>query len=146
MKTFYVFKIKNNYISIALNNSTNLYLLLKSIYQYKNKDILVAFNLFNELCLPINIDFFNKYIYDRLKDDDLYTKFKNTHLYHDYFSGEESKMIIYKSHIRIKSNKDNNVFLCNLKDLTELFVCDFMNEYYRYYNGNKSSVIRNRVK
>lgn len=146
MKTFYVFKIKNNYISIALSNSTNLYLLLKSIYQYKNKDILVAFNLFNELCLPINIDFFNKYIYDRLKDDDLYTKFKNTHLYHDYFSGEESKMIIYKSHIRIKSNKDNNVFLCNLKDLTELFVCDFMNEYYRYYNGNKSSVIRNRVK
>lgn len=146
MKTFYVFKIKNNYISIALNNSTNLYLLLKSIYQYKNKDILVAFNLFNELCLPINIDFFNKYIYDRLKDDDLYTKFKNTHLYHDYFSGEESKMIIYKSHIRIKSNKDNNVFLCNLKDLTELFVCDFMNEYYRCYNGNKSSVIRNRVK
>lgn len=146
MKTFYVFKIKNNYISIALSNSTNLYLLLKSIYQYKNKDILVAFNLFNELCLPINIDFFNKYIYDRLKDDDLYTKFKNTHLYHDYFSGEESKMIICKSHIRIKSNKDNNVFLCNLKDLTELFVCDFMNDFYKFYNGNKSCIIKNRLK
>lgn len=146
MKTFYIFKINRNYISIGLNNSLNLYLLLKSIYEYKDKDILVAFNLFNELCLPINIDFFNKYIYDRLKSDDLYTKFKNTHMYHNYFSGEESKMIIYKSHVRIKTNEDNNIFLCNLKDLTELFVCDFINDYYKYYNGNKDSIIKNRLK
>lgn len=146
MKTFYIFKINRNYISIGLNNSLNLYLLLKSIYEYKDKDILVAFNLFNELCLPINIDFFNKYIYDRLKSDDLYTKFKNTHMYHNYFSGEESKMIIYKSHVRIKTNEDNNTFLCNLKDLTELFVCDFINDYYKYYNGNKDTIIKNRLK
>lgn len=134
MKTFYVFKINDNYSLEGVNNPGNLYTLFKSIYEYKKSDVLVAFNLFDEMCLPINIEFFNKFIYDKLKNDDLYTKFKNTHMYHNYFSGEESKMIIYKSHIRIKSNEVNNVFLYNLRDLTELFVCDFIGNNYSFFS------------
>ena len=61
-------------------------------------------------------------------------------MYHNYFSGEESKMIIYKSYIRIKSNELDNVFLCNLKDLTDLFVCDFINEYYNYFSKSKNNI------
>ncbi len=146
MKTFYIFKINKNYSLIGINNPSNLYALFKSIYGYKEKNVMAAFDLFNEICLPINIDFFNKYIYDRLKNDELYTKFKNTHMYHNYFSGEESKMIIYKSHIRIKSNELDNVFLYNLKDLTELFVCDFINEYYNYFNKNKFAIVKDKLK
>ena len=140
MKTFYIFKINKNYHGIGTSNPNNLYTLFKSIYEYKEKNIIVAFDLFNEICLPINYDFFNKFMYDRLKKDELYTKFKNTHMYHNYFSGEESKMIIYKSYIRIKSNELDNVFLCNLKDLTDLFVCDFINEYYNYFSKSKNNI------
>lgn len=146
MKTFYIFKINKKYNLIGISNPYNLYVLFKSIYDYKEKDIITAFDLFNEICLPINSDFFNKFIYDKLINDDLYTKFKNTHMYHNYFSGEESKMIIYKSHIRIKSNETNNIFLYNLKDITELFVCDFINEYYDYFNKNKIKSDSTKVK
>lgn len=110
----------------------NIYIMLKSIYNYNRKDVIVAFDLFNELCIPINEEFFNKYFYDRLKEYDEYTKFKNVHMYHNYFTNEESKMNINKSHIRIKSTLENNIFLTNIKDLTDLFVCDFINDNYDY--------------
>ena len=122
----------------------NIYTLLNSIYTYKSKDIVVAFDLFNEICLPINMEFFNKYIYDKLKNDEDYTKFINTHMYHNYFSGEESKLLIYKSHMKIKSNEKNNVFLSNLKEITDLFVCDFINNYYNFFTKNKEENIRNK--
>ena len=124
----------------------NIYTLLNSIYTYKSKDIVVAFDLFNEICLPINIDFFNKYIYDKLKNDEDYTKFINTHMYHNYFSGEESKLLIYKSHMRIKSNEENNVFSYNLKEITDLFVCDFIHNYYNFFTKSKEESIRNKLK
>ena len=41
-------------------------------------------------------------------------------------------MIIGKSHIRIKSNIDDNVFIINLRDLGNLFICDFEHSYYEY--------------
>ena len=67
MRTFYVFKLNKNYISVAKNNPYNIFILLNSIYTYKKSDIIVAFDLFNEVCLPINSDFFDKYYYDKLK-------------------------------------------------------------------------------
>ncbi len=146
MRTFYIFKINKKFIAVARNMPENIYTLLNSIYTYKSKDIVVAFDLFNEICLPINMEFFNKYIYDKLKNDEDYTKFINTHMYHNYFSGEESKLIIYKSHMRIKSNEENNVFLCNLKEITDLFVCDFIHNHYNFFTKTKEENIHNKSK
>ena len=132
-----MFKINRNYATLGLTKPENLYIMLKSIYSYNKKDILIALDLFNEICLSINSDFFNKYIYSNLKNDEFYTMFKNTHMYHNYFTGEESKMSVNKSNIRIKSNVNDNIFLINLENLTHLFVCDFINDYYRFFS-NKS--------
>lgn len=140
MRTFYIFKINKQFVRVANDTPKNMYILLNTIYKYNKKDIITAFNLFNELCIPINIEFFNKYIYDKLINDDDYTRFINTHMYHNYFNNEESKMIINKSHIKIKSNKMDNIFLNNLKDITDLFVCDFINEYYNYFKNSKEKI------
>lgn len=132
MRTFYVFKLNKNYISVVRNNPYNIFILLNSIYTYKKSDVMVAFDLFNEICIPINKDFFDKYYYDKLKDKEEYTKFKNIHMFHDYFSGEVSKMVVNISHIKIKSNIKDNIFISNL--IEGLFICDFKNELYIYLN------------
>jgi len=142
LRTFYVFKLKKNYTNIAASKPNNIYIMLKSIYSYKKKDIIVAFNLFDELCSPINIEFLNKYIYDKLKNNDSYTKFKNVHMFHDYFTDEESKMSVLKSHIKIKSTKENNIFINNISYLTNLFVCDFIFNKYNYFDNNKYNFLK----
>ena len=141
MKTFYLFKINKNFINIAKKTPNNIFILLSSIYNQNKSDINKAFNLFNEVCLPINNDFFNDYIFKKLRVNDRYTRFKNIHMYNDYFTNEVSKMVIRKSHIRIKSNINENIFIINLSDLGNLFICDFDNKYYEYFLNNNRGVI-----
>lgn len=144
MRTFYVFKLNKNYISIAKNNPYNIFILLNSIYTYKKSDIIVAFDLFNEICIPINREFFDKYFYDKLKKKEEYTKFKHIHMYHDYFTGEESKMTVNVSHIKIKSNKEENIFISNLID--GLFICDFKNNFCYFWNKIIEERITSKVR
>ena len=130
MKTFYIFKLNKNYSNVAKRNPENIFILLNSIYTYKKRDILVAFNLFNEICLPINKNFFNIYYYDKLKSLEEYTKFKNIHMYNNYLTEEVSKMEVNNCYIKIKSNMNDNIFLNNL--LEYMFICDFKNRNYEY--------------
>ena len=98
---------------------------------------MIAYDLFSELCIPINKCFFDRYVYDKLEGDEYYTKFRYVHMYHDYFNDEESKMIINNSYILIKSNKVDNVFINNILDINNLFICDFKNNYCVLSGGNK---------
>lgn len=144
MRTFYVFKLNKKYISIVKNNPYNIFILLNSIYTYKKSDVMVAFDLFNEICIPINKDFFDKYYYDKLKDKEEYTKFKNIHMLHNYFTGEVSKMVVNISHIKIKSNIKDNIFISNL--IEGLFICDFKNNFYYYWNKTSKEQMLYRVR
>jgi len=130
LKTFYIFKLNKNYSNVAKRNPENIFILLNSIYTYKKSDILVAFDLFNEICLPINKNFFNIYYYDKLKSLEEYTKFKNIHMYNNYLTEEVSKMEVNNCYIKIKSNMNDNIFLNNLLDY--MFICDFKNRNYEY--------------
>ena len=131
MKTFYIFKLNKEMRKISNKNPESIYMLLSSIYYHNRKDIITAFNLFDDICLPININFFNKYTYNKLYIYDEYTKFKSIHMYNNYFTNETSKMCIYKSFIRVKSNKNENIFNNNLLEIDNLFICDFVNNYYK---------------
>ena len=145
MRTFYLFKLNNIYSSIAENKPNNIYLLYKSIYTYDKKDIIVAFDLFNDISLPINIDFIDTYIFNKLKIDENYTKYRNIHMYNNYLTNEVSKMNILKSFIKIKSNFEDNIFINNLKEITSLFVCDFMYNNYEYFKiSNKLQRNKNK--
>ena len=110
MKTFYIFKLNKNYIDIAKKTPNNIFILLSSINNHDKENIIEAFDLFNEICLPINVEFFDDFIFKKLNNYDSYTKFKSVHMYIDYLIDEISKMNINYSHIKIKSNK-NDMFL-----------------------------------
>lgn len=134
MKTFYIFKINNDYLSLSKASPENMYVLFKSINNHKKDDIIVAYDLLKEISKPINKEFFNQYIYTKLRYHESYTKYRNIHMYNDYLNNEISKMNINNSHIKIKSNKDDNIFINNLINIDNLFICDFKNDYYKYLN------------
>ena len=114
----------------------SIYILFKSIYTYDKGNIFIAFDLFNDICLPINTDFINNYIYNKLNKDEYYTKFKNIHMYNNFFTNEVSKMSVLKSHIKVRSNSINNIFINNLREITDYFVCDFIYDNYELFSNN----------
>ena len=137
LRTFYLFKLNDSYKSIAKRNTESIYLLFKSIYDYDKKDLLIAFDLFNEICIPINIEFINSYIFNKLKNDENYTKYRSIHMYNNYLTNEVSKMNVLKSHIKIKSNFYDNIFTNNIREIIDIFVCDFITDSYMYTSSNK---------
>ncbi len=130
LKTFYIFKLNRQYFKLAHKKPENIYIILKTIYNHNNKDVLVAFDLFDEVCCPINKNFFNSYLFEELSVLEEYTKYRDVHMYHNYFTNEESKITINKSFIKIKSNKFENIFIKSLLDIENLFICNFNKNYY----------------
>ena len=139
LKTFYIFNLNKSTHILAKKNSYNIYLLLSTIYNQNKINIISAYNLFNEICNPINKEFYNVYLYDKLKDNEYYTKYRNVHMYNDYMNDEISKLTIMNTHIKIKSNKEDNIFITTIYDLDNLFICDFKNDYFNYLI-NKSKI------
>ena len=138
MRTFYIFKLNSVYEKISTENPANIYLLFKSIYTYDKSNIDIAFDLFNDIVLPINSNFINEYIYNKLKNSDGYIKYRNIHMYNNYFTNEVSKMSVLNSYIKIKSNLYNNIFINNLEEITSMFVCDFLSDKYSYFSYKNS--------
>ena len=54
-----------------------------------------------------------------------YTLFKNRHKYINYFTKEESELIVKYNYMLLISNKENNIFLDEIKKISDLFICDF---------------------
>lgn len=139
LKTFYIFNLNKSTHILAKKNPYYIYLLLLTIYNQNKINIISAYNLFDEICNPINKEFYNIYLFDKLKDNEYYTKYRNIHMYNDYMNDEISKLTIMNTHIKIKSNKEDNIFITTIYDLDNLFICDFKNDYFNYLI-NKSKI------
>lgn len=125
MRTLYVFKIKKEYRKIVKNNEFNLYEAINSINYVKKDEVNYAYDLLMSINVPLNKFQINKMIYNNLKKLDGYTLFKNRHKYLNYFSKEESELIVKNNYMLLISNKDNNLFLNEIKKISDLFICDF---------------------
>ena len=143
MKTFFVFKLNREFNKIARKSSENVYTLLKTLYTHDKKDYLIAYNLFDEMCMNINKGFFDLYLYERLQNDDSYTKFNYVHMYYDYIKGESSKITINNCYMKIKSNIERNIFIDILDEIDNLFICDFKNDYY-VLSGDNNKILSNK--
>lgn len=125
MKTLYVFKIKKEFKSLVKGREFNLYEVINSINYINKKDIVYAYNLLLTINVPLNKFQINKMIYNNLKKLDGYTLFKNRHKYINYFTKEESELVVKYNYMLLISNKENNLFLKEIKKITDLFICDF---------------------
>ena len=106
MRKYYLFEIKDNILKNYKNNYEELYELLEKIHYLKSEDIILGFNIFNSLVVPINKNKYNDYIRENNIENDNYICYNYTHTINDFFYNESTKMIINNSHIKIKSNKN----------------------------------------
>ena len=131
MRTFYIFKIKKYYAVLTKKNPYHLYKTMENIYHLKPEELMYKINVFDNLKENFNKEYLNNNIYELYKDKHTYTKFQNIHMINDYYTDEQSKLIVNKTYLLIKTTKEYPSFLKVLENIKDnIFVCDFKNKDY----------------
>ena len=130
MRTFYLFKINDEYSKLTKNIPYNLYntylnmkLSNKDNYKYIEKQ-------YKNITSDLKKEELNKLISDILIYSDSYTIYRNIHQYNNYFSKEVSRLIIYNTFMILETNIIESIFLNILKNIPNLFIIDFINKDY----------------
>ena len=131
MRTFYLFEVKPNIIRNYKYNYDELYSILENIQRNFNEDIIVCYNIFKSIVNPINKEELNNYIKKRNIGSENYICYNDTHSINDYYNDETTKMIINNSHIKINTNKNLPTFFNDIRQIKNIFVCDF--EHHDYF-------------
>lgn len=132
MRTYFIFKIKKEFVSLYKDNSRNLYEVLKHLYFMKKHEMNYGFNLFTQLTERINKYELNKEIYIKYHKDMTYSKNGNDHIINNLYKDEISILTIKNSYILISANHNYSSFFNILSSLDmNYFICDF--EYQDYF-------------
>ena len=130
MRTFYIFKINNEFATLTKNCPYNLFKSMEQIYYADKNDVSTAYNIYEQIILPLNKMKINLDLFSQYKEDDHYTKFRDTHMINKFYNDEQTKLIVNSSYMVLKSTKSSPTFLDDLRELENLFVCDFENKDY----------------
>lgn len=139
MRIYYIFSINKSVSNLYRKQEYVLYDILKGIYKMNKTDIVLGYKFFEQFAHFFNKNKLNEYIYNEYKDNITYIKNINKHIINDKFRNEFTTLIVYNSHIRIKTNLNISSFFKFLRKNTKnLFVCDFENhDYFWLDNLNK---------
>lgn len=130
MRTFYIFKIKDEYAILTKNNPYQLFRMLEFIYNLDKNEISRGVDLFYKLIEKINSKTLDIQIFKKYYDNYFYTKFKNTHQVNNIYKKEESKLVVRNYYLLLESTIVKPTFLEDLKKVGNLFLCDFENKDY----------------
>lgn len=141
LRTFYIFKIKNDFYNLYLNNSKNLYTLLTQLYYLKRDSINYGFSLFNQLTESIDKDKLDRKIFIKYHKNMIYSKNGNDHIINNLYKNEVSILRIKKAYLLIESNNNYSTFFKIINELgNNYFICDFINQDYFWINDIKMLV------
>lgn len=130
MRTFYIFKIKEEYATLTKNNPYHLFKLLSYIYTIDRAEINRGADLFYQVVEKLNSKELDIQLFKKYQENFFYTKFKNIHQVNNIYKKEESKLIVHKHFLLLKSTVIRPVFLSDLKEYKNIFLCDFENKDY----------------
>ena len=135
MRTFYIFKINNDYYKITKNMPYNLYKALLNIKLGTKENITYLKIEYNSLVDKYNKRELNKYIYGKMSKLDGYNLFNSVHTFNSYYTNEASKLIVNNSYMILKTNTITPYFLDYLEDIPNLFLIDFEKGDYFYLSN-----------
>ncbi len=135
MRTFYIFKINNDYYKLTKNMPYNLYKALLNIKLGTKENITYLKNEYNSLVDKYNKRELNKYIYGKMSNLDGYNLFNSVHTFNSYYTNEASKLIVNNSYMILKTNTITPYFLDYLEDIPNLFLIDFEKGDYFYLSN-----------
>ncbi len=131
MRIYYIFKINKSVSNLYRKKEYVLYDILTGIYKMNKTDLVLGYKFFEQFAYFFNKNNVNEYIFNKYKDNITYIKNINRHIINDRFRNEFSNLIVYNSHIKIKTNLDISNFFKTLNEYEKnLFVCDFKNHDY----------------
>ena len=134
MRTFYIFKIKKELTILTKETPYNLFRTIEHLYYLDNYDMGVSFKVFSDIFLPLDKDYINKRINNLFKNNRYSSYEEDKHTIYNKYKPESSVLIVYKSHIILKSDCLNPTLLINYLMIDNLFVCDFKNKDYFWLN------------
>ena len=135
MRTFYIFKINNDYYKITKNMPYNLYKALLNIKLGTKENITYLKNEYNSIVDKYNKRELNKYIYGKMSKLDGYNLFNSVHTFNSFYTNEASKLIVNNSYMILKTNTITPYFLDYLEDIPNLFLIDFEKGDYFYLSN-----------
>lgn len=130
MRTFYVFKITDEFANLTKDCPFNLYKSMEQIYFLNKKDFDLAYRMFETIAVAFSKKEINHIIFSDYRHNEFYTKFNNTHMLNNYYSDEQTELTVRNAHLVIKSNSNTPAFLNDLRKEKNLFICDFGNKDY----------------
>ena len=141
MRTFYIFKMKKESVSLYQNSPGSLYNVLKHLYYMKRHEMSYGFNLFQQLTEKIDKNKLDREIYIKYHDEMVYSKNHDEHIINNLYKDEISILIIKSTYILINANRNYSSFFTILESLgDEYFVCDFVSQDYFWINDIKMLV------
>ena len=117
MRTFYIFKMKKEFVSLYQNSPGSLYNVLKHLYYMKRHEMSYGFNLFQQLTEKIDKNKLDREIYIKYHDEMVYSKNHDEHIINNLYKDEISILIIKSTYILINANRNYSSFFTILESL-----------------------------
>lgn len=138
MRTYYIFKVKEEFIKLYHDKPSSLYLTFKQLLNIDKKDLQYALQVFNSLCEKVGKEELNKQLYIKYHKDMVYTRTDKEHIINNLYKEEISILTIKNSHILLTTNHSYSSFFNILINYDSyFFVCDFENQDYFFLNDIK---------
>ncbi len=131
MRIYYVFVVNDFFANFYNSKPYSLYKIFEQIYNLNNNDIILGYRIFEQIAVPFNKNNVNDYIYNKHCGELSYSRNINKHTIKNLYFDEISKLTVYNSHLKIKTNVNYPTFIDSLKQFeNNIFVCDFINKDY----------------
>ena len=135
MKVYYIFKIKNEFLSLYRDTPNVLYQILRKIYYLDKDSVELGYNLFIQLIENIDKIKYDKNLFIKMHQEIPYLKRDDIHIINNLYKNEVSRLRINNFFMKLELDQDFSSFydLLNQMD-SDLFVCNFKNIDYFFLN------------
>lgn len=141
MRTFYIFRMKKEFVNLYKESPNSLFNVLKHLYYMKRHEMNYGFNLFSQLTEKIDKDKLDRNIYIKYHDEMIYSKNHNEHVINNLYKDEISILTIKNAYILVTANQNYSSFFSVIGNLgDDYFVCDFTYQDYFWINEVKMLV------
>ncbi len=138
MKVYFIFDIKQEFISLYQDNQRVLYNILRQIYYLDREEVQYGYNLFQQLTKRIPKERIDRGIFVKFHLDIPYSKRGQVHYMNNLYRDEVSRLLVKKSYIRLEVEQNHSSFFSILRTYSSnYFVCEFQKQEYFFLGGNR---------